>query len=371
MNTRGAFARLPAFDHPARVERTRRQLADESLDALLITKPVNLRWLVGFTGSTGSMLVTPTDLVFVTDGRYGEQAHAELDAAAIEAEIIVSSAPGTALRDRVSGSVRVGLEANDISWAAMRRFESDWFPHANLVPTENLVEDLRALKDSAEVARIETAAAIADRALAEVSEMIRPGVSEREIATALETAMVRNGADGPAFDTIVASGPNAARPHHHPGSRELAAGDLVIIDMGGAVDGYCSDMTRTFAIGPIDATKQRMIEVVAAAQAAGVKAVRARTAAREVDQAARAVIAEAGWGDQFVHPTGHGLGLEIHEPLRLAATSDATLADGHVVTVEPGIYLPGVGGVRIEDTVEVTADGCRVLTHSARPPLPH
>lgn len=368
MKPSAGLADLPAPGHASRLERLRTAMPHQGIDAILVTKLVNLRWLVGFTGSAGLALVTPDELVFVTDGRYGEQATTEIEAAGLDVEIVVSTAHADVLGPRLGGgTTRLGLEANDVSWATTRRIGAEWFPQAELVPTENLVESLRELKEPAEVARIEAAAAIADQALIHAADQIRPGVSERTIATTIEAAMVALGADGPAFDTIVASGPNGARPHHHPGDRLLQEGDLVVIDMGSAVDGYCSDMTRTFALAPIGETERRMIEVVSAAQAAGVAAVRAGVSASAVDAAARAVIAEAGWGDHFVHPTGHGLGLEIHEPLRLAATSDATLAAGHVVTVEPGVYLPGVGGVRVEDTVEVTAEGSRVLTRSAHP----
>lgn len=359
---------LPPMDRAARVQRLRDVMAEHDLDALLVSKAVNLRWLTGFTGSSGQLLVLGDQLLFVTDGRYREQAAAQLTSAGVDAEITITTTPATIYTERTSGpGRRVGLEANHITWATLRLAEAEWFPEAALVATDDLIETIRAIKDPAEVARIEAAAGIADAALAEITATAGPGTTELEIATAIEAAMMRMGADGPAFDTIVASGPNGALPHHHPSTRALESGDLMVIDMGAAVDGYCSDMTRTFAVGEIGPTQERMLDVARAAQAAGVAAVRPGVAARDVDAAARSVIAEAGWADAFVHPTGHGLGLEIHEPLRLATTSDATLAAGHVVTVEPGIYLPGIGGVRIEDTVEVTADGCRALTRSSIP----
>jgi Xaa-Pro aminopeptidase len=220
------------------------------------------------------------------------------------------------------------------------------------------------VKDPAEVARIEAAARIADAALAAVAPSLADAPTEIEVAVELEAAMRRLGAEEPAFDTIVASGPNGALPHHHPSTRRIGPGELVVIDMGATVDGYRSDMTRTVAVGDLDDTARRLLQVVAAAQAAGLDAVADGVACRDVDAAARRVIEAAGWGEAFVHPTGHGVGLEIHEPLRLAATSGATLAAGHVVTVEPGVYLPEVGGARIEDTVEVTTSGCRRLTGS-------
>src|SRR3546814_134128 len=192
-------------------------------------------------------------------------------------------------------------------------------------------------------------------------------------ARALDAEMRRLGADDISFETIVASGPNGSRPHHTPGPRVVERGDLVVIDFGALVDGYHSDMTRTVAVGglaALDHEQRRMLDVVTASQAAGVAAVRAGAAVSVVDEACRAVIAEAGWADAFVHGTGHGVGLDIHESPRVSGTSTASLADGHIVTVEPGVYLPGIGGVRVEDTVVVTSTGCRRLTRAPIIPAP-
>jgi len=219
------------------------------------------------------------------------------------------------------------------------------------------------------VARIEAACAIADAALAEVAPMLEDGPTEQAFALALDTEMRRQGADDISFDTIVAAGPNGSRPHHSPSDRGIERGDLVVIDFGALVDGYHSDMTRTIAVGgpaALDETQTRMLEVVRASQAAGVAAVAAGVSTKEVDAACRSVIAEAGWGDAFVHGTGHGVGLDIHEEPRVSTVTDAMLAPGHVVTVEPGVYLPGHGGVRIEDTVVVTRSGCRTLTRAPK-----
>jgi len=197
--------------------------------------------------------------------------------------------------------------------------------------------------------------------------MLRDGCTESELALALDVAMRAGGADGPSFDTIVASGPNGAKPHHTPTHRSIEAGELVVVDFGAQVDGYCSDMTRTLCVGgPTSATARRMAEVVAESQRAGVAAVSAGASAKGVDDVCRAVIAEAGWADAFLHGTGHGVGLEIHEAPRVSSTSTDTLEVGHVVTVEPGVYLADHGGVRIEDTVVVTADGCRTLTNAPK-----
>jgi Xaa-Pro aminopeptidase len=209
---------------------------------------------------------------------------------------------------------------------------------------------------------MQAAAAVADVALAEVRARLLDGPTEAEFGLELDTAMRRLGATRPSFETIVASGPNGAMPHARPGPRRIVEGDLVVLDFGAVVDGYCSDMTRTVVVGEPTPTQARMLQVVTAAQAAGVAAVRAGVAATEVDAACREVIADAGWADAFTHGTGHGVGLDIHEAPRVGATSTATLSAGQVVTVEPGVYLPEHGGVRVEDSLVVTPDGSRPLT---------
>jgi len=255
-----------------------------------------------------------------------------------------------------------------VSWAQQRRFDAEWFEAAELVASTGLVEDLRELKDAGEVARIEAACAIADEALAAVRHRLGEGATEAEVALELEWEMRRRGADGPSFETIVASGPNGAQPHHRAGERRIGEGDLVVIDFGALVDGYHSDMTRTLAVGALDGTQQRMFDVVRESQAAGVAAVRAGVEAEAVHEVCRSVIREAGWDEAFLHGTGHGVGLDIHEPPRISTTATGSLADGHVVTVEPGVYLSAHGGVRIEDTVVVTAEGCRPLTLAPKEP---
>ncbi len=232
------------------------------------------------------------------------------------------------------------------------------------MPTIGLVESLRRVKDAGELARLQAAATIADAALAGVRPLMEDAPTEAAFGLALDTEMRRLGASGPSFETIVASGPNGAMPHHRPDGRRIAPGEPVVLDFGATVDGYCSDMTRTVWVGELgDADLQRAVEVVAESQAAGVATVAPGVACADVDRACRSVIAAAGWEERFVHGTGHGVGLDIHEAPSVAATSTDTLAGGHVVTVEPGVYLPGLGGVRIEDTVVVDDDGgCYPLT---------
>jgi Xaa-Pro aminopeptidase len=360
------------MDVAGRVERLRAALDAAGCDALLVTHLTNIRYLTGFTGSAAVLLVEPAALTFVTDGRYEEQAAGELGVAAVDAEIVVGRTAAIQqelVSTRASDVARLGLEAEHVSWADQRRYAAEWFPASELVASSGLVEALRIVKDDGEVARIETACGIADDALATVAPMLEESPTEAAFALALDTEMRRRGADDISFETIVAAGPNGSRPHHSPSSRQVARGDLVVIDFGALVDGYHSDMTRTIAVGGADAldgTQARMVEVVGAAQAAGVSAVRAGVSTRDVDAACRDLIAEAGWGDAFVHGTGHGVGLDIHEDPRVSWAADAMLAPGHVVTVEPGVYLPGHGGVRIEDTVVVTESGCRTLTRAPK-----
>jgi Xaa-Pro aminopeptidase len=364
-------AALPAMDVADRPTRLRARLDGAGCEALLVTDLTNIRYLTGFIGSAAMLLVTTDELVFVTDGRYRDQATRQLQEAHVTARVEIGRTSDEQ-RDLLTGPVaavaRLGLEAEAVTWAQQRKFAGEWFPTTELVATSGLVEDLRRVKDAGEVARIQAACAMADAALAAVRHRLGEGAAEAEVALELEWQMRRLGADGPSFDTIVASGPNGAMPHHRAGDRRIAEGDLVVIDFGALVDGYHSDMTRTVMVGEPSETQRRMLTTVEASQAAGVAAVRSGVAVSEVDEACRAVLRDAGWEDAFLHGTGHGVGLDIHEAPRVSATAAGSLADGHVVTVEPGVYFPEHGGVRIEDTVVVTAEGCRTLTLAPKDP---
>jgi Xaa-Pro aminopeptidase len=367
-------ASLPPMDVADRAARLRSRLTELPCDALLVTNLTNLRYLTGFTGSAALLLVPADEAaepVFVTDGRYRDQAASELARAGVVARTVIGQeedARRQALAGAAAGLGRLGLEADNVTWAQKRRYGADWFPDAQLVPTTGLVESLRLVKDAGEVARIEAACEMADAALAAVRHRLGEGPTEAEVALELEWQMRRLGAEAPSFETIVASGPNGAMPHHRAADRRIAEGDLVVLDFGALVDGYHSDMTRTVMVGDPSDTQARMYEVVREAQAAGVAAVRAGAEASAVDAACRSVIRDAGWDEAFLHATGHGVGLDIHEPPRVARTADAMLADGQVVTVEPGVYLAEHGGVRIEDTVVVTSEGCRTLTLAPKEP---
>ncbi len=344
----------------------------QELSVLLVSSLTNIRYLSGFTGSAGLLAVGPERALLVTDGRYETQAAEQISACGAPVELEVAGVAGQreALARFVadSGCRSVGLEAANVTWSRLKAFQEDWFPGVDLVPTEGCVEVLRVRKDPGELDRMREAARIADAALAKLLPRLGEGLSEVSFARLLDFEMREMGASEPSFETIVASGPNAAKPHHRPGGRMIGAGEAVVIDFGARFDGYCSDMTRTVwaSTPPADAQLRRAMSVVAQAQAAGVEAVRAGVPAAEVDRVCRDLIADAGFGDRFVHSTGHGVGLDIHEAPSVSAGSGDTLADGYVVTVEPGVYLPGVGGVRIEDTVVVTEDGCRPLTLSPK-----
>jgi Xaa-Pro aminopeptidase len=360
------MASLAAMDVGGRAGRVRAALADHGCDMLVGTSLTNVRWLTGFSGSAGMAVVRGDDLVLVTDGRYGEQARAEMAAAQVDAsvEVGLSQVAHLEILARLgAGCRRVGLEAAAVTWARQREFATHAFADVEIVPTTGIIERFRAVKDDGEIARLAEAARIADAALEAVSPRLGEGVTEAEFALELDTTMRCLGASGSSFETIVASGPASAMPHHRPDQRPIIEGDLVVIDFGALVDGYHSDMTRTFVVGEPTATQRLLLDVVTAAQAAGVRAVRAGVAAHAVDSACRDVIAEAGWAEEFIHGTGHGVGLLIHEDPFLSRVATVDLEAGNVITVEPGVYLAGVGGVRVEDSVLVTENGCRPITH--------
>ncbi len=361
---------LPPLEVAVRLDRLRERITDAGCDALVVANLTNVRYLTGFTGSAGLLLVDAGTATFVSDGRYRTQAAEQLGAAGVDAEVVIAEGdPEGELLARLAGaSTRVGLESETVTWAAQRRWAAD-LGGERLVATTGLVAGLRLVKDPGEAARIRTACDIADRAFAQLRPRLAETPTEVEFALELDALVRSLGAEDVSFDTIVASGPNGAKPHHRPGSRTIREGDLVVVDFGALVDGYHSDMTRTVAIGAIGPEQQRMLDVVLESQDLGVRSVSDGVGASDVDATCRNHIESAGLGEAFVHSTGHGVGLDIHEEPRLSVRSAATLASGFVVTVEPGVYLPGVGGVRIEDTVLVTEDGCDRLTLTPKDPV--
>ena len=358
------------MDVAGRLTRLRSRMADSDLDALVVTHLPNIRYLTGFSGSAGTLLVSAGDgdALLVTDGRYRDQAADQVAeaGAAVRVEIgATADDQREALAVAALGAVRVGLEDHVISWAQQRAMSERLAP-SEIVPSGTLVEDLRRSKDAGEVDRIRAACALADAALAGVLPSLASAPTERELALAIEVEMRGLGASGASFETIVASGPHSAMPHARPTDRRIVGGDLVVLDFGCVVDGYCSDITRTVAFGDPGPEARRLFDVVMAANDAGRAAVAVGADCASVDAAARSVIDSAGLGEAFLHGTGHGVGLEIHEAPRVAKTARATLVEGDVVTVEPGVYVTGAGGVRIEDTVVVTASGAESLTRSPK-----
>ncbi len=338
-------------------------LEAEGLDALLVTSRPNIRYLTGFSGSAGVAVVTRGEVLLVTDFRYDEQARQQCGAVArVEIE-------GTSVWDRLLRELPtlgtlglIGFEAHALSVKDAERFSSggaSW----RWKPAGELVERLRVRKDAGEVAAIRAAATLATAALRDTLALVRPGQTEFEIAGELERALRRHGSEAHPFPTIVASGPRSALPHAHTSSRTVAAGEWLLLDFGAVVDGYCADLTRTVVVGArADESQRALYGLVQEAQRRAREGVRAGMSGREADALARDPIEARGFGAAFGHSTGHGLGLEVHEAPRLARTAADSLPEGAVVTIEPGVYVAGRGGVRIEDDVHLSADGPVLLT---------
>jgi Xaa-Pro aminopeptidase len=353
------------MDHQLRRRAVAARLEDLGVDAYLVTDLANTRYLTGFTGSNGQLLIGASFELFLTDGRYDEQARRELPDVDRSAS---DRSYRAAVVERCASTpvARLGVEAHSMTLAEHARLDEALGGAVELVASEDVVEDGRRVKDDEERELIRRAQAATDTAFSGILDRFALGVSEGWIARELERLMLEAGADGLAFDPIVAFGENAAEPHHEPGHRVLEEGDVIKLDIGALVDGYHADMTRTIAFGQPTAELQKVHDIVRQAQQAAIDVVRAGTTGVEVDAAARSVITAAGYGGRFVHGLGHGVGLEIHEQPWLGTTQTNELPAGSVVTIEPGIYLPGIGGVRIEDMVEVREDGCAVVGVSTR-----
>jgi Xaa-Pro aminopeptidase len=351
-------------DHQLRRAALTARFDDLEVDGVLVTALPNIRYLTGFTGSNAAAVLTGSGGAFLTDGRYIEQSRREVP------DLDRTIAPhgfDAELTAQVSrlGVRRLGIEADAITVARHRRLD-DQLSDVELVPLDHVVGHGRRAKDGDELEALRRAQAVTDEAFEELLDVIEVGTSEQQLAAKLEAVLRRDGAQGLAFDPIVAFGESAAEPHHAPSHRLLEEGDVITLDFGARWDGYHADMTRTVAFGSPAAELRKIHDVVREAQQAGIDAVRAGVRTGEVDAAARGVIADAGYGDRFTHGLGHGVGLEIHEAPWLRPEGDDELPVGAVVTIEPGVYVPGLGGVRVEDMVEVTDGGCRVLGTSTR-----
>jgi Xaa-Pro aminopeptidase len=360
-----------------RRKRLRATAAERGLDAVLVTELLNVRYLTGFTGSNGALLLRADGAdVFGTDGRYTTQAGTQVP----DVELLIDRGTVAALaREAVRrGAGRIGYESHHLTVDGLRALESVLADAAaggtvpELTSVRRAVEALRAVKDDDEVDALRRACAVADAALAELAAegALRPGRTELQVGRELDARMLTMGAEAPSFETIVATGANSAIPHHRPDTTELRAGDLLKLDFGATVDGYHSDMTRTVVLGgaggePAD-WQREVYELVASAQAAGRAALAVGADVVAVDAAARDVIAAAGHAEHFPHGLGHGVGLEIHEAPGIGQLGAGRLAAGMAVTVEPGVYLPGHGGVRIEDTLIVTDDEPELLTLTSK-----
>jgi Xaa-Pro aminopeptidase len=356
-----------------RRDRLRATAVEAGLDAVLVTNLLNVRYLTGFTGSNGALLVRAdgSDL-FGTDGRYLTQAGTQVP----DVELLIDrgTVAGLAAGAVRRGVGRIGYESHDVTVDGLHTLETVLAGAATggavpeLASTRRAVETLRAVKDDAEVQALRRACAVADQALAELAAegALRPGRTELQVGRELDARMLALGAEAPSFETIVATGANSAIPHHRPDGTVLAGGDFLKLDFGATVDGYHSDMTRTLVLGHAADWQQEVYSLVVAAQASGRAALAVGADVRVVDAAARNVIAAAGHGEHFTHGLGHGVGLEIHEAPSIAAAGEGRLAAGMAVTVEPGIYLPGHGGVRIEDTLIVTDGEPELLTLTSK-----
>ncbi|MGH2538276.1 MAG: M24 family metallopeptidase [Candidatus Promineifilaceae bacterium] len=350
-----------------RLEAVRAKLDEWQVDGVLIGSPSNRRWLSGFSGSAGWLLVTRDKALLGTDFRYWEQA---ADQAPSFELVKLEGMPAQSLPPFIAsvGARRFGLEAKHITLDQFKTLEKadgvEW------VQLENSLEALRAVKTAEELDAIRRAAAITDFAMSLVPALARPDMSEKELAWQLEKAMREQGASSMAFEIIVAAGPNGARAHHQPGPRPLAAGDPIIVDMGAELDGYSSDLTRTFYLGSEPDERFREIyATVQQAEQAALGVMRAGMNGKEIDALARDLIAAAGYKENFGHSLGHGVGLQVHEEPRLSHLADEEpLPAGAVVTVEPGIYISGWGGVRLEDLTLLTADGVELLSHAPQEP---
>ena len=346
-----------------RVATLRRLAAEHDADGVLITSAHDVRWAVGFTGSNATLAVTEGAAWLVTDGRYTAQARAEVEGAE------VSIAPG-ALSEHLAelgplaAARRVAVQADRMTVAALDAYR-EALPDVELVPVRELLVEAVAAKTPTEVEAVRQAQVLTCEVFGAVLPYVQPGITEQAIAAEIVYQHLRRGASAMSFDPIVAAGPRGALPHARPSGRPLAAGDLVVIDMGGVLDGYCSDLTRTLAVGEPGDDARRAYGVVQGAQRAAIDAARAGMTGRELDAVARAVIDGAGLGEAFSHSLGHGVGLDVHEWPRLSQQVEHRLPEGATVTIEPGVYLEGRFGVRIEDVVVVRDGGCENLT-----PLP-
>jgi Xaa-Pro aminopeptidase len=346
-----------------KLEKLRARFAELGIDGMLVTNSYNRRYMTGFTGTAGVALIGETKAVFITDFRYVEQAAKQIQGYEIiqHTGLMVEE---VAKQAAALGIKKLGFEQEDLSFATYKTYEQA--VQAELVPVSGVIEKLRLIKSDSEIKILKEAAEIADAAFKHILDFIRPGVKEIEVANELEFFMRKNGAASSSFDIIVASGYRSALPHGVATEKVIEKGEFVTLDFGAYYKGYCSDITRTVAVGEVSDELKKIYQIVLEAQLRGMNGIKPGMTGREADALTRDYITEQGYGEYFGHSTGHGLGMEVHEGPALSVRSDTVLEPGMVVTVEPGIYIAGLGGVRIEDDTVVTKDGNESLTHSPK-----
>lgn len=345
---------------PDRAGKVARLLKEANLDGFLFLEKANLRYFCGFSGSAGALLVSSKGSSFLTDSRYMTQARQEVRAESIGE--YRAQLDGILEQVKAHGLQRIGFEADTLPYAMVERLREKSPAGCQWLPESERLRSLRSVKSQEELSLLKHAAAIAADAFEEILPLIHPGRLEREVALELEMAMRRRGAEEKSFDTIVASGPRGALPHGVASAKSIVAGDLITIDFGARWQGYHSDETITVAVGEVAGELRRIFDVVLEAQIRAIEAVKPGVPLRDIDAIARSYIAAKGYGKFFGHGLGHGVGLEVHEQPTVSALSDAVAEEGMVFTIEPGIYIPDLGGVRIEDMVHVTAEGCGRIT---------
>jgi len=350
-----------------RLERLKAKLKEQNVDGIFLQNDSNIRYISGFTGSDSFVIVSEGANAFITDSRYTEQAQEECR----DFEVIRWRTPAPGLEETIQsicskhGIKRLAFEREAITYAMYVQL-TNGLPEIELVPTSEIVEGLRGVKDEEEIQCISKAAEIADQAFTEILKYIKPGVTERDIERELQYLIKKQGADDIGFPIIVASGKRSSLPHAIPADKKIEKGDFVTLDFGAMYKGYRSDMTRTIVMSEADEKQREIYDIVKSAQAAASAAIKAGMSCKEVDACARDYIANAGYGECFGHGLGHGVGLDIHEEPYFSTKSDKFLEAGNIMTVEPGVYLPSWGGVRIEDTVVVRENGIEVLTKSSK-----
>lgn len=352
---------LPAMDFDARLRRLREAAGIDGSHAYLVTDLLNVRYLSGFTGSAGIIVVLPDSAVLLTDGRYAESAEAELSGLDITVEAHAGSGRFKVLGKLLKGMKSLYFESTHVTVDFHETLRQE-LPDVGLIGARHLIEELRLIKDAGEVARMRLAAELSGQAFSDVEGLLETGITELQLAARLESRMTELGADSTAFPSIVASGPNGSKPHARPSERTIREGELVVMDFGAMIDGYLSDMTRMVWWGDLDDRLAHLYGSVLAANRAGVAAVSAGAGYADVDRACRESLRGNGYPDVMAHPAGHNVGLYIHERPFFEESVRTTLDAGNVVTVEPGVYLPGLGGARVEDMVLVTQTGCEVLS---------